>query len=324
MKNKITIIEGDGIGPEIMSATLKILKALELPLVFDTVLAGKVALEASGDLLPPETIESIKTNKIVLKGPIETPIGFGFKSINVTLRQMFDLYSNIRHVKNDAIDLVIFRENTEGLYIGEEHDIDDKTVHAIKKVTYDGCYRIIEAAFEYALKHGRKKVTLVHKANILKKADGMFLRIGQSLSKKYPSIIFEDVIVDNMCMQLVMRPEQYDVIVAQNLYGDILSDLCAGLVGGLGLVPGANIGEDIMIFEPVHGTAPDIAGKNMANPIALLRSACHMLEMLDYNEAAIQLRLTIDDALAQHQTTKDLGGQLTTSEFADVIVRSLT
>lgn len=328
MKNqtKITVIPGDGIGPEIVSAVTKIIDSLQLNLIWEYVTAGKTSLEASGELIPNAVYQSINQNKIALKGPIETPIGKGFRSVNVSLRQQYDLYTNlrpIRSLKDDRysnIDLVIFRENTEGLYIGLEEDVDKDTVHATKLVTRLGCTRIIKEALDYAVKHNRKKVTLVHKANILKLADGMFLEIGKTLSKDYPNIEFEDVIVDNMCMQLVLNPNQFDVIVAQNLYGDILSDLCAGLVGGLGTVPGANIGDEVAIFEAVHGTAPDIAGKNLANPTALLLSACMMLEHLEYFEASTKIRMALDKMFEVHLLTKDLGGSLSTSEFTNQLI----
>ncbi|MBI9010740.1 MAG: NAD-dependent isocitrate dehydrogenase [Clostridiales bacterium] len=328
MKNQtnITVIPGDGIGPEIVSSVTQIIDSLDLKLTWDYVTAGKTSLEDSGELIPQIVYHSINQNKIALKGPIETPIGKGFRSVNVSLRQQYDLYTNlrpIRSLKNDRysnIDLIIFRENTEGLYIGLEKNIDKDTVHATKLVTRSGCKRIIKEAFDFAVKHNRKKVTLVHKANILKLADGMFLEIGRALSKEYPDIEFEDVIVDNMCMQLVLDPNQFDVIVAQNLYGDILSDLCAGLVGGLGTVPGANIGTDIAIFEAVHGTAPDIAGKNLANPTALLLSACMMLEHLEYFEASNDIRKALDKMFQEKLLTKDLGGNLSTSDFTSQMI----
>jgi len=328
MKNqtKITVIPGDGIGPEIVESVTQIIDAMHLNLSWDYVTAGKVSLEDSGELIPNTVYQSIDRNKIAIKGPIETPVGKGFRSVNVSLRQQYDLYTNLRPIcslkdhRYSAIDLIIFRENTEGLYIGLEKTIDDDTVHATKLVTRKGCKRIIKEAFEYALKHNRKKVTLVHKANILKLADGMFLEIGRNISKDYPSIEFEDVIVDNMCMQLVLDPNQFDVIVAQNLYGDILSDLCAGLVGGLGTVPGANIGNDIAIFEAVHGTAPDIAGKDVANPTALLLSACMMLEHLKYFDESNQIKDALNKMFDANLLTKDLGGSLSTSDFTNQLI----
>lgn len=327
--NKVTVIPGDGIGPEIMASVIDVIDSLALDIEWDYQVAGKSSLESLGQLIPDHTHASIKHNKIVLKGPIETPIAKGFRSINVALRKKYDLYRNIRPVKtlmaNDdkKIDLVIFRENTEGLYIGDEVLVDENTIHAIKKVTTSACERIIEAAFSYANVTNRKKVTLVHKANILKLSDGHFLNIGKKVAKEYPEIEFEDIIVDNMCLQLVQNPNQFDVIVTQNLYGDILSDLCAGLVGGLGMVPGANIGDDIAIFEAVHGTAPDIANKNIANPIALLLSSCMMLEYIGHRKASIKLKQGIYDLIANNQVTKDLNGSLTTSDFTKTLIRAI-
>lgn len=284
--------------------------------------------EKTGSLVPENVYNSIEKNKVALKGPITTPVGKGFKSINVSLRQKYDLYTNLRPIKSivdetgkfSNIDLVIFRENTEGLYVGLEHMIRPDIAEAIKIISKDGSYRIIKESFEYAVKFKRKKVTLVHKANIMKLTDGLFLNTGRELSKEYPTIEFEDVIVDNMCMQLVMNPNQFDVIVAPNLYGDILSDLCAGLVGGLGLVPGANIGDDIAIFEAVHGSAPDIAGKNIANPTAVLLSACMMLDYLGYNNESTKIQEAIRLAIEEGSCTKDIGGNLSTTEFTEKII----
>jgi len=327
--NKVTVIPGDGIGAEITSSVIQIIDSLKLNIEWEYVDAGKIALEKQGVLVPSNVYKSIEKNKVAIKGPIETPIGKGFKSINVELRKKYDLYKSIRPVKSliptrfDAIDLVIFRENTEGLYIGIEEYIDDDTIHAIKKVTTLGCTRIINAAFEFAKLNSRKKVTLVHKANILKLADGHFLNIGINISKNYPDIIFESVIVDNMCMQLVLNPNQFDVIVSQNLYGDIMSDLCAGLVGGLGIVPGANIGDDIAIFEAVHGTAPDIANKNIANPTALLLSGCMMLEYLGLNDASFKIKKCLQYMIDHRQITGDLGGKLSTTEFTDTFINQM-
>ncbi len=328
-KNNITIIPGDGIGPEIMDSVIKIIDTFKLDINWEHVTAGKDALASTGELVPESVYNSIENNRVALKGPIETPIGKGFRSINVSLRKKYDLFTNIRPIKSlkptryDNLDLVIFRENTEGLYIGIEEQIDAETIHAIKKVTTKGCTRIIKAAFEYAVKHNRKKVTLVHKANILKLADGHFLTIGQDMAKEYAGIEFESVIVDNMCMQLVLNPNQFDVIVAQNLYGDILSDLCAGLVGGLGVVPGANIGKDIAIFEAVHGTAPDIAGTDQANPSALLLSGCMMLDYIGYKTESTKIRTVLQTMIDNNQSTKDFGGLLSTSEFTNEFIREL-
>jgi isocitrate dehydrogenase (NAD+) len=328
----VTLIPGDGIGPEVAFSAKAVVDALNLGIEWEIVNAGKSVFDVSGVLVPDELYNSIKGNRVVLKGPITTPIGKGFKSINVMLRQKYDLFTNIRPVKSimvsnrgfNDIDLVIFRENSEGLYKGVENEISDDEVHALKIVTRTASERIIRAAFDYALKQGRSKVTLVHKANILKKSDGLFLGIGEAIAKTYPSISFESVIVDNMCMQLVMNPNQFDVIVTMNLYGDILSDLCAGLIGGLGLVPGANIGSDIAIFEAVHGSAPDIAGKGLANPTAMILSAAMMLEYLGYTDEAIKIKRAVATVFANGVSlTPDLGGDGTTEKFTKVVILNL-
>ncbi len=329
---KIVILPGDGIGPEIMEQTLRILKAVECPFEYIEKDAGMTALEKHGSLLPEDTLQAIGEFGIALKGPITTPVGGGFKSINVTLRQTFDLYSNVRPVINlpgvqtrfDNIDMVIVRENTEDLYAGIEHQVDADTAESIKRITRKGSTRISRYAFEYARKNGRKKVAAVHKANIMKLSDGLFLRCCQEVAKEYPEIEFRDVIVDNCCMQLVVKPEQFDVIVTGNLYGDILSDLCAGLVGGLGVVPGANIGERAAIFEPVHGSAPDIAGQGKANPTALIQSAVLMLRHLGENERADRIMKALLGALSDiNARTGDLGGKGTTRSFGDAIIARL-
>lgn len=328
----VTLIPGDGIGPEVADAVMKIIDASGANIKWDVVNAGADVYEKTGTLVPDEVYQSIETNKIALKGPITTPIGSGFRSINVMLRKKYDLYSNIRPVQTlpglntpfSNIDLVIFRENTEGLYIGIENEEDDGTMVAKKVITPNGSERIIRKAFEYAKSMNRKSVAVVHKANILKLADGLFLETGRSVAKDYPEIELKEVIVDNMCMQLVMNPSQYDVIVTMNLYGDILSDLCAGLVGGLGLVPGANIGTDLAIFEAVHGSAPDIAGQNKANPIALLRSGCMMLDYLNMNNEADSIRTAIEAVLSQGTSlTADMGGQASTQELTTAIIGKL-
>lgn len=326
----VTLIPGDGIGPEIIQGVKKIVGKVTDSILWDEVNAGEDMFNKCGELIPKVVYESIEKNRIALKGPITTPIGHGFKSINVSLRQRYDLFTNLRPVmssgnntKYEGIDLVIFRENTEGLYIGIEYDVDDNISQAIKVISTVKSERIIREAFEYALKNNRKKVTLVHKANIMKKTDGKFLRIGQEISKEYGGIEFESVIVDNMCMQLVLDPGQFDVIVTTNLYGDILSDLCAGLVGGLGLVPGANIGKDIAIFEAVHGSAPDIAGKNMANPIGILLSTAMMFDYLDMKNEGDQIRAGIIQAIENKKLTRDLGGQLSTTEFVDEVIENI-
>lgn len=316
--HRITLIPGHGIGPEIIQSVKKIIDAMTLPIQWDTFHVG--------ESLDKDVLNSISVNKVALKGPLSTPIGKGYKSLNVTLRQHFDLFANFRPVKSfhdDSIDLVIFRENTEGLYIGKEIKITDDEYHAIKITTRNASERIIREAFEYAKKHGIDKVTLVHKANILKLTDGLFLNVGHTIEKEYENIRLEPVIVDNMCMQLVMNPSQFKVIVASNLYGDILSDLCAGLVGGLGVVPGVNYGKNIAIFEAVHGTAPDIAGTNRANPISLLLSVCLMLSHLGYEEAAKKLNQCIEMSIKKGKTTMDLNGSLTTDGYTEFIISAL-
>ena len=329
---KITCFIGDGIGPEITKEVIRIIDSLKLPLEFEEYDLGQTAYDKCGELITKESIESLKKNKVALKAPCTTPIGKGFRSVNVQLRLMFDLYANIRPCKSlknvksrfEDIDLVTFRENTEDLYIGKEIEISPDEVHAIKKITRKASKRIIISAFEYAMKNNRKKVTCVHKANILKKSDGMFLDIFNEIKKDYPMIESNDLIVDNTCMQLVMKPEQFDVIVTPNLYGDIISDLTSGLIGGLGLLPSCNKNDEIAIFEAVHGSAPDIAGKNIANPTALLLSACMMLEHLNYIDQAKRVRDAIDDTLVNTNIrTVDIGGTSTTTEYADAIIESL-
>lgn len=329
---KITLFEGDGIGPEITHEVVRILNTLQLPLEFEPYDIGKIAFESTGELIPSNAIESIKRNKVALKAPVTTPIGHGFRSVNVGLRLAFDLFANIRPAKSipnvitryDNIDLVVFRENTEDLYIGLEEQIDSDTVHAIKKITRSASERIIRCAFEYAKANNRHLVTCVHKANILKKSDGLFLQIFNEIKQEYPEIQANDLIVDNTCMQLVMRPEQFDVMVMPNLYGDILSDLTSGLIGGLGLLPSVNKNEEYAIFEAVHGSAPDIAGKNIANPTALLLSACMMLDHLNYHVEADQIRNALFDVYEHTEIrTRDLGGNATTTEFTDAIIQKL-
>lgn len=330
---KITCFEGDGIGPEITDAVLKILNELHLPLEFEKYDLGVNAFEKTGQLITPEAIESLKRNKVALKGPCTTPIGHGFRSVNVQLRLLFDLYANIRpaqtlpNVKSryEQVDLVVFRENTEDLYIGEEHVISDDEVHAIKKITRKASERIIRAAFDYAKEHHRRRVTCVHKANILKKSDGLFLSVFEDIAKQYPEIAADSLIVDACCMNLVMHPERYDVMVMPNLYGDIVSDLCSGLIGGLGVLPSCNCNDEIALFEAVHGSAPDIAGQNLANPTALLLSACMMLDHLNFHHEAQRIRHALTEVL-KHQKlcTKDLGGDALCSEFAQSIIEKLS
>ncbi|MET4105882.1 isocitrate/isopropylmalate family dehydrogenase [Hymenobacter sp. UYP22] len=329
----ITLIPGDGIGPEITKAVTDIFAAAQVPVQWEEQNAGQTTFDQSGELLPQALLTSLEKNKVALKGPITTPVGKGFRSINVTLRQKYNLYQNVRPSKTtsgiktryEGIDLVLFRENTEGLYAGleiwdEQNGIGD----SIARVTVKGARNICRAAFAYAAKHGRKKVTLAHKANILKVPGKIMLDAAQEAAREFPQVQYEEKIIDNMCMQLVGKPEQFDVIVTTNLFGDILSDLCAGLVGGLGVVAGANIGDDMAIFEAVHGSAPDIAGQGKANPTALLRSALMMLHHIGEHEQAVKiekaLELTLQD---KAKCTGDLGGSASTSEFAQAIIDNL-
>jgi isocitrate dehydrogenase (NAD+) len=331
MTQTITVIRGDGIGPEIMDATLHVLDSMNLGLQYEYADAGLVALEKHGELLPQATLDSIRKNRIALKSPLTTPVGEGFSSINVELRKRFDLYANVRPAKSfpntksrfaDGVDLITVRENTEGAYIGEGQSLseDGETALLTQKVTRRGSERIVRYAFELARRTGRKKVTVVHKANILKSTSGLFLKTARAVATEYSDIECNEMIVDNTCMQLVMRPEQFDIIVTTNLFGDIISDLCAGLVGGLGLAPGANIGTDAAIFEAVHGTAPDIAGQGKANPCALLLGAAQMLDHLGECEKAERLRAAIIATLeAKDSLTPDLGGTGNTMSFARAI-----
>ena len=330
---KITLIPGDGIGYEISESLVKIFDAAKVPVEFETENAGSDVYEKTGELIPESLYESVERNKIAIKGPITTPIGKGFRSINVYLRKKYDLYTNFRPSRNlpgietryDNIDLAIFRENTEGIYIGEEkYENEEKTsAIAVKRITRKGSERIIRSAFEYAKNNGISKVTVVHKANILKFTDGMFLDIAREISKEYENIELEELIIDNMCMQLVTNPERFKVIVTMNLYGDILSDLVAGLVGGLGVAPGANIGDDIAIFEAVHGSAPDIAGQNKAIPLALLLSSIEMLKYLKLDDFAKNIEKAILKTLTDGCKTADLDGNATTTEFTDKIIENL-
>lgn len=329
----ITLIDGDGIGPEITQAVVEIIDAAGVKINWDKQLAGARAYEKYQDTIPESTIKSIEKNKICLKAPITTPIGTGFKSVNVGLRRHFDLYANVRPSKNlpnvktpfSDVDLVIIRENTEDIYAGIEHKIDDETIHGVKLITKKGCERICDFAFQYAIKNNRKKVGVVTKANISKLADGMFLNTFREIAKNYQTIETHEILVDNLCMQLVQKPSQFDVLVMPNLYGDIVSDLCAGLIGGLGLAQSANIGKDCAIFEAVHGSAPDIAGKNIANPSGLLRSAIMMLNYLGENKAAEKIENALFKTLKEAKfLTKDLGGSTTTTEFKEEIIKKLS
>ncbi|HDS1010790.1 TPA: isocitrate dehydrogenase [Stenotrophomonas maltophilia] len=334
MTQKITVIRGDGIGPEIMDATLFVLDQLKTGLEYEDADAGLVALEKHGDLMPAVTLESIARNKVALKSPLTTPVGGGFTSINVSLRRHFDLYANVRPAHTfpntksrfDNVDLITVRENTEGAYLaeGQEVSADGETAFSGTRITRKGSERIVRYAFELAKSTGRKKVTAVHKANIIKSTSGLFLNVAREVAAQYPEIEFQEMIVDNCCMQLVMRPEQFDVIVTTNLFGDIISDLCAGLVGGLGLAPGANIGKEAAIFEAVHGTAPDIAGQGKANPCALLLAAAQMLDHIGQPENAERLRKAIVATMeAKDSLTGDLGGTGTTMSFAKAIASRL-
>ena len=331
----ITVLRGDGIGPEIMDATLRVLDAMQLGLAYEFADAGMAALEKHGELLPAATMESISRNRIALKSPLTTPVGEGFSSINVELRKRFDLYANVRPAKSFpntrsrfpmGVDLVTVRENTEGAYSaeGQETSADGQSATSITRTSRKGSERIVRYAFDLARRTGRKKVTVVHKANILKSTSGLFLKVAREVAAQYPDIQCNEMIVDNTCMQLVMKPEQFDVIVTTNLFGDIISDLCAGLVGGLGLAPGANIGADCAIFEAVHGSAPDIAGKGIANPCALLLAAGQMLDHLGQPEQAKRLRDAIVATLeARDSLTPDLGGEGDTQSFSKAIASRL-
>jgi isocitrate dehydrogenase (NAD+) len=327
----IAVIRGDGIGPEIMAATLKVLEALDCGLDYAFVDAGMVALEKQGELLPQATLDVIAKHGVALKGPLTTPIGKGFSSLNVALRRHFDLYANVRpaisfpgtKARYENIDIITVRENTEGAYLQEGQMVspDGEIAQSLVRNTRHGASRIVRHAFELAVKKARKKVTVVHKANIIKTASGLFLDVAREIAREYPQVACNEMIVDNTCMQLVMNPWQFDVIVTTNLFGDILSDLCAGLVGGLGLAPGANIGKDVAIFEAVHGSAPDIAGRNIADPCALLLAAAEMLDHLGMDDKATRIRDAIRATLeARDRVTPDLGGNGTTESFADARV----
>jgi isocitrate dehydrogenase (NAD+) len=330
MSQTIAVMRGDGIGPEIMDATLRVLDAMQLDLEYEFVDAGMSALEKHGELLPAATMEAIHRHRIALKSPLTTPVGEGFSSINVELRKRFDLYANVRpaisfpntRARYSGIDIITVRENTEGAYIGEGQALtaDGEIATLTQKITRRGSERIVRYAFEIARRCNRRKVTIVHKANILKSTSGLFLRTARLVAAEFPEIEVQEMIVDNCCMQLVMRPEQFDVIVTTNLFGDILSDLCAGLVGGLGLAPGANIGTEAAIFEAVHGSAPDIAGRGIANPCALLLAAAQMLGHMGREDEARRLRRAIVATLEDRdRLTPDLGGDGTTMGFAEAI-----
>ncbi len=328
----VTLIPGDGIGPEITAAVVKILEAAGFRPRWETTPAGDAALNKQGTPLPDDVLESLERTRIALKGPLKTPVGTGYKSVNVTLRQKFNLYANFRPIQSlegietkwSGLDLVVVRENTEGLYSGLEHEVVPGVVESLKIITRTATERIARFAFEYARRTHRKKVTVIHKANIMKLSDGLFLRASRDIAEKYPHIVCDDCIVDNACMQLIVRPERFDVLLLENLYGDILSDLAAGLVGGLGVVPGVNYGDDCGIFEAVHGTAPDIAGKGIANPTALLRSAVLMLEFIGHKAVAARIDRSLRRVLKERRTTTpDLGGKASTDEMSQAIIKNL-
>ncbi|MFZ5753826.1 MAG: isocitrate/isopropylmalate dehydrogenase family protein [Bacillota bacterium] len=328
----VTLIPGDGIGPEVTAAAVEVIAAAGIKINWEIADMGITALEKYGTPLPDEAIASVKKNKFALKGPVTTPVGKGFRSVNVGLRQALNLYANLRPVKSfpgipspfSSVDLVVVRENTEDLYAGVEHNIGNVAAEAVKIITKEASNRIARFAFQYALEHRRKKVTAVHKANILKLSDGLFLNTCQAAARDYPDIEFSDRIIDALCMDLVLAPHKYDVLVLPNLYGDIVSDLCAGLVGGLGLVPGANIGTEGAVFEAVHGSAPDIAGKGIANPTALMLCAAMLLDQLGETTAAEKIRRGIEQVIEEKiALTRDLGGSSSTREFTEAICRAI-
>jgi isocitrate dehydrogenase (NAD+) len=333
MAHRVTLIPGDGIGPELAEATQRVLDASGVAIDWEVQEAGEAMLEAHGTPLPESVLDSIRRNRVALKGPITTPVGEGFRSVNVTLRQTLGLYANLRPARSieglatryEDVDLVIVRENTEDLYAGIEHMVGRDAAESIKIITREASERIARFAFDYAVANGRHKVTAVHKANIMKLSDGLFLESCRTVAADYAGRIeFEDRIVDNMCMQLVQKPELYDVLVLPNLYGDIVSDLCAGLVGGLGVAPGANIGTEAAVFEPVHGSAPKYAGQNKANPTALILSGVLMLRHLGEQAAAERVEAALRAVIAEgRRTTYDLGGDAGTREFADAIIERL-
>ena len=333
-KRKITVIPGDGIGPRIIESAIQILTHAGCDFEYEYADAGLVALEKHGELLPQATLDLIEKNKVSLKGPLTTPVGGGFTSINVSLRKKFNLYANVRPVisfkgtksRYDNIDIITVRENTEGMYsgAGQKRSDDNKSAEAMSIITREGAERIVKFAFELARQEGRKKVTIIHKANILKSTSGLFLEVARDIASHYPDIQSEEMIVDAACMNLVMYPERFDVMVTTNLFGDILSDLCAGLVGGLGMAPGANIGDGAAIFEAVHGSAPDIAGKNIANPTSVILASIQMLEYLGMQDKAERIREAVRATIESgDRVTRDLGGSASTSEFTQAIIERL-
>jgi len=333
MSHKITLLPGDGIGPEVTAAVVAIIECAGVDVEWEKYFVGSEAISRYGDPLPPEVLESILRNKVALKGPVTTPVGTGFASINVRLRKTLDLYANLRPVKSmpniitrfENVDLVVVRENTEDLYSGLEHEVVPGVVESLKIITEKASTRIARFAFEYARTHGRKRITAVHKANIMKMSDGLFLQCFRNVAKEYPNIEADDKIIDNLCMQLVTNPNQFDVLLLENLYGDIVSDLVAGLVGGLGVVAGANIGENGAVFEAVHGSAPDIAGQNKANPLALLQSAVLMLHHIGEGRAAQRIQdaiMKVLDSGPEHRT-RDISGTGTTADFTSAMCETL-
>ncbi len=328
---KITLIKGDGIGPEITDAVVKIIEAAGVKIDWDVQTAGADVIEKEGVPLPDRVLESVKRNKIALKSPVTTPIGKGFRSVNVQLRKELDLYANLRPCYNlpgvktryENIDIVVVRENTEDLYAGIERQVDENTAESIKIITRSASTRIAEFAFDYAVKNNRKEVCVVTKANICKLSDGLFLECARETAKKYPDISFKEILVDNCCMQLVQNPNQFDILLLPNLYGDIVSDICAGLIGGLGIAQGANIGKDYAVFEPVHGSAPDIAGQDKANPTAMLMSAIEMLNFTGENKAASRIKNALLKTLEEGIKTADIGGSASCSEFTNAIIAKL-
>ncbi len=328
---RITLIKGDGIGPEISDAVLKIINASGLSIDWDIQTAGADVIEKEHTPLPDRVIKSVMANGIALKSPVTTPIGKGFRSVNVQLRKELDLYANLRPCYNlpgiktryEGVDIVVVRENTEDLYAGIENQIDEDTAESIKRITRPASTRIAEFAFDYALKNNRKEVCVVTKANICKLSDGLFLNCAREVSQKFPQIKFREILVDNCCMQLVQNPNQFDVLLLPNLYGDIVSDLCAGLIGGLGIAQGANIGKDYAVFEPVHGSAPDIAGLDKANPTAMLMSAIEMLNYIGENNTALKIKTALFDTLRNGIKTADIGGDYSCSQFTDEIIKRL-
>ncbi|HSQ13781.1 MAG TPA: isocitrate dehydrogenase (NAD(+)) [Candidatus Deferrimicrobium sp.] len=332
MKHRITLIPGDGIGPEVTKPTLEIIKSAGVKIEWETHLAGAEALKKHGTTIPKSLIESFEKNRVARKGPVTTPVGEGFASVNVVLRKSFDLYANLRPIKNlpgvparyQGVDLIVVRENTEGLYSGIEHEVVPGVMESLKIITEKASTKIAKFAFGFAKKYRRKKVAAVHKANIMKLTDGLFLDCAKNVAKHYKSIGFSDIIVDNACMQLVLNPLQFDILLLENLYGDIVSDLAAGLVGGLGVVAGANLGDAHALFEPVHGSAPDIKGKNIANPTAMIQAAVMMLHHVAENEAANKISAALETVLLKGEAlTPDLGGTATTKKFAAAIIQEV-